>query len=74
MTAPRILRLPEVSAKIGLSRSAIYARLDKKSRYYDATFPEPIPLGHTPRPPVGWIETEIDAWVERLVRDARVGV
>lgn len=73
MAASRILRIKEVMEKIGLSHSAIYARLDEKSRYFDAAFPRPIPLGDTARPPVGWLESEVDQWIERRVAAARAG-
>lgn len=51
----RILRLPEVMDRVGLGRSMIYAYVSR------GTFPAPIKLG--PRA-VGWVETEIDAWIE----------
>ncbi|WP_442267627.1 helix-turn-helix transcriptional regulator [Tenacibaculum sp. ZS6-P6] len=51
----RILKLPEVIQKTGLSRSTIYAY--KK----EGIFPEPIKLG---RRSVGWIEQDIENWIE----------
>ena len=51
----RILKLPEVIQKTGLSRSTIYAY--KK----EGMFPEPIHLG---RRSVGWIEQDIENWIE----------
>lgn len=51
----RILKLPEVIQKTGLSRSTIYAY--KK----EGIFPEPIKLG---RRSVGWIEQDIEKWIE----------
>lgn len=51
----RILRLPEVKAMTGLSRSTIYAY--KKS----GLFPETIKLG--PRS-VGWLEQDIMDWIK----------
>ncbi|GEM_PF-1084505 len=64
MTAhPTIIRRPEVEARTGLSRSAIYARLKRNPKRpgdYDPTFPRPIRIG--PRA-VGWIAAEIDQWV-----------
>lgn len=55
----RILRLPAVTAKTGLSSSEIYRKVD------DETFPAPVQLG--PRA-VGWIEEEIDDWIAGLPR------
>ncbi|WP_231982598.1 helix-turn-helix transcriptional regulator [Pseudomonas mucidolens] len=42
---PRILRLKQLSERIGLGRSTIYDRMDAQSPRYDATFPKPIKLG-----------------------------
>lgn len=67
----RILRRPKVEQKIGLSRSAIYERLDPESRYYDPGFPKPISLGHGKNPPVGWIEAEIDQWLNAQIQRSR---
>ena len=54
----RILRLPEVKARTGLSRTTIYRwRLAGR-------FPEAVPLGTRC---VGWIESELEAWMgERM--------
>ena len=51
----RILRLPEVIAKTGLSRSTIYA--------YSCAgfFPERIQVGIRA---VGWSEAEVDQWIQ----------
>jgi prophage regulatory protein len=52
---PEIKRRPEVEAKTGLSRSTIYEKMK------NGTFPKPVKLG--PRA-VGWLETEVDAWIK----------
>ena len=57
-----ILRLPEVKARTGLSRSTIYLKMAEGS------FPEPIALGARS---VGWIESEIDAWIARRIEQSR---
>lgn len=67
----RILRRPQVEQKIGLSRSAIYDRLDEKSRYHDPEFPKPVTLGNGKNPAVGWIEGEIDTWIVAQIRKSR---
>jgi prophage regulatory protein len=62
MEAESILRLPAVRAATGLSRSTIYARIAA------GTFPKPIPLGtHA----VGWIASEINAWIQQLITEGR---
>lgn len=64
-----ILRLKQVTAKTGLPRSTVYDRLNPKSPRYDSTFPKQIALGQDT---VGWVEAEIDAWIESQIDSARV--
>ena len=54
----RILRRPEVSARTGLGKSMLYELIER------GAFPAQIKLG--PRA-VGWIESEVDEWVEARV-------
>lgn len=58
----RIIRLPEVQALTGLSRSTIYSRAN------EGTFPAQIPLGARA---VGWYEDEVNAWVEQRAVEAQ---
>ena len=60
----RILRLPEVLKRTGLSRSTIYVRLA------EGRFPQPVRLGGRA---VGWIEAEIDEWVRERIAESRFG-
>lgn len=53
----RVLRLPAVLARTGLSRSTIHRRLA------EGRFPKPVALG--PRA-VGWIEAEVDQWIRQI--------
>lgn len=50
-----ILRLTEVTARTGLSRSTIYRLVSIGS------FPRPINLGSRS---VGWLESEVQAWLD----------
>ena len=50
----RVLRLPDVLARVSLSKSTLWRLIN------DGEFPEPIRLG--PRA-TGWIEDEIDEWI-----------
>lgn len=62
-----ILRRKQVEARVGLSRSAIYARLKpnpKRPGDYDPTFPKPVSLGARS---VGWVEEEVEAWLAARV-------
>ena len=61
----RFLRLPEVLARTGLSRSTIYVRLDQ------GRFPRPVSLGGRA---VGWIEVEVDEWIRERIATGRDGV
>ena len=62
MTRHTILRLPEVKARTGLSRSTIYLRIA------EGKFPPPINLGERS---VGWVESEIDAWISKRIEVSR---
>jgi prophage regulatory protein len=61
---PRILRLKQLTERIGLGRSTIYDRMDTQSPRYDSTFPKPIKLGAAA---VGWIDSEITTWIEQRI-------
>jgi prophage regulatory protein len=53
----RLLRLPEVMARVGLRRSAIYQRMS------EGRFPRSRSLG--PKCAV-WVEVEINAWIAQV--------
>ena len=57
-----ILRLPDVINRVGLCRASIYLRIEQ------GKFPKQISLGARA---VGWLESEIDAWLVARVRQAR---
>jgi prophage regulatory protein len=61
--AHQVLRIGGVKERTGLAKSTIYLRIQQGS------FPKPIPLGsdHV----VGWLASEIDAWIDAQVRAAR---
>ena len=50
----RFVRLREVMARTGLSRSTIYVWVA------NGRFPKPVPLGERS---VGWIESELEEWL-----------
>jgi prophage regulatory protein len=58
----KLLRLPEVKATTGLSKSTIYARIS------EGNFPKQISLG--PRLVV-WVESDIQKWIAEQVAAAR---
>ncbi len=57
-----ILRQPAVTAKTGKSRTRIYEDVAA------GTFPAPIKLGPGARA-VGWLESEIDAWIAARIAE-----
>ena len=60
--ATKILRLPDVITRTGLSRSTIYLRIS------DGRFPTPISLGGRA---VGWLESEIEQWILDRIEASR---
>ena len=59
-----ILRLPEVKARTGLSRSTIYQLI------HDDKFPRPVSLGTRA---VGWPADEVSNWIAQCIRASREG-
>lgn len=57
----RIIRMRELEALISLKRSTIYKKLNT-----DPSFPKPIPLSDSASPgaPVGFLLSEVLAWIE----------
>lgn len=60
----KIMRLPEVKLRTGLSRSTIYLRMSK------GLFPKSISLGGRA---VGWVERDIDIWVSECIATSKGG-
>lgn len=56
------LRLTEVKARTGLSRSTIYLRIA------EGTFPKPVRIGGRA---VAWLSTEISEWIKNCVEQSR---
>ena len=59
----RILRMPAVLNKTGLSKSDIYGRIRRNE------FPCPVQLG--PRS-VGFVEQEVNGWLRTIVNNSRL--
>lgn len=64
----KLLRRPEVEELCGLSRSALYERMNPKSPRYDPSFPVPVRIGLRA---VRWPERAVLAWI--LTRDPAQG-
>ena len=52
--SPKMLRVPAVMARTGISRTTIYRRVKA------GTFPAPLDIGNSL---IGWPESAIDAWL-----------
>ncbi|CEG08338.1 putative transcriptional regulator [Afipia felis] len=64
-----ILRRRDLEARLKLSRSTIYDKINPGSPRYDATFPKPIRLGNGSA--VGWIEGEVEIWLRGRIEASR---
>jgi len=66
MTNPiKIIRLNELIKISGMSRSTIYLKLNDPA----SDIPRPVKLGTRA---IGWVESEIQDWLGRIVLTARV--
>jgi prophage regulatory protein len=59
----KILRLPEVLARVGLKKTSLYEQIE------GGHFPKAIPLTVDGRA-VGWRESEISRWIEQRAKQA----
>lgn len=59
--AHKILRLPAVKAKTGLSRSSVYLFMAR------GEFPRSVSLGERS---VGWVEADVDSWIAGRIADS----
>lgn len=60
----RILRIQEVRARTGLSRSTIYELVA------EGLLDPPVRIGHRTS---GWIESEVNAFIQRRIAESRRG-
>ena len=57
----QIITVKDVMKFTSISRSKIYELINKESKYYDPTFPQPIRLTEMR---IGWSAWEIHQWIE----------
>jgi prophage regulatory protein len=57
----RLIRLPDVSARVGMARTAIYKRIK------EGAFPSPVKTGRMS----SWVESEIEAWIAQQIDGSR---
>jgi len=58
----RLIRLPELMVLTGMSRSAIYAAMDPRGKWFDPEFPARLALGGGRS--VAWRLSSVLAWVQ----------
>lgn len=58
----RVIRLPEVKQRTGLSRSSIYRLMA------EASFPQSCKLGERI---IGWVEADIERWLAEKIASSR---
>lgn len=59
----RILKAKEVAERVSISTSQVY-RLAR-----DGRFPEPVKITENRS---GWLETEVDQWIDECIRRSRL--
>nr|WP_315486789.1 AlpA family transcriptional regulator [uncultured Undibacterium sp.] len=59
---PVILRLPQILARTGISRSSVYSFIKA------GTFPKPISLGARA---IGFLSSDIDDWIASRIKASR---
>lgn len=57
----KVLRIRDVCALTGLSRSTLYAKLSPTCKQYDSTFPRSFKLGAAS---VGWNQAAVISWIK----------
>lgn len=60
----RILKAKDVAERVSISTSQVY-RLAR-----DGRFPEPVKITENRS---GWLETEVDQWIDECIRRSRLG-
>lgn len=61
----RLLRRRAVETMVGLKKTALYEMMKR------GEFPRPVRLGGLGARPVGWLESEVQAWISARVAESR---
>lgn len=64
MMSKHFLRLPALKQRTGYGRSTIYSMMSK------GQFPKPYQLGGAAGTAVGWLESDVDAWIDSRVKQS----
>ena len=63
-----VIRLPKLLQLLSISRSTVYLKINKTSKYYDKNFPLPIKLGEKA---VGWVLQDVFNYIELIKRGTK---
>lgn len=63
-----VIRLPKLLQILGISRSTVYLKINKDSKYYDKDFPLPIKLGEKA---VGWVLQDVFNYIHLIQRGTK---
>ena len=61
-----VIRMPQLTKMVGISRSMIYLKMNEKSNYFDSAFPKPIKIGQKA---MGWLLSDIFIYIRSLKMD-----
>lgn len=61
----QIINIKEVIQFTSISRAKIYEMINKKSKYFDPSFPQPIRLSESR---IGWVAWEVSQWIEDKIQ------
>ena len=67
-----VLRMKDVLARTGLSKSTVYDMSNPKSSNFDPDFPRRFQI--TAGGVVGWVEQELDEWLVSRLEASRSGI
>ncbi|MXS83747.1 AlpA family phage regulatory protein [Nitrosomonas oligotropha] len=66
-----LIRIKTVILMTGLSRSAIYSRLQPSSPYYDPDFPRQVKLANGRKGASAWSLKEIEDWIRTRLNNRK---
>lgn len=65
-----LLRRQDVERLTGLGRTAIFERLNPRSKYHDPSFPRPVQIGGGGNS-TRYVASEVDTWVKAKIEASR---
>ncbi|QEY23821.1 helix-turn-helix transcriptional regulator [Neisseria animalis] len=68
MERNEVLRVSEVAKRLSISTAAVWYKTNPKNRRYDPEFPRPFKVSPNV---TGWLESEINAYIEKLAANRK---